>query len=224
MNATTWINIFQKSGSESPDPIRKNTSTNKCLSILLVTCIFIMINGCNGVQIKKDIEKTQDSLNCRIVWVHDRYFENDSLQKLIGYYGRKISVIFEICNTTTDPAFVPMFSDIDKTGARSTIIAKMDGKEISHINSIFYKPGKYANMTLQPNDTIRLEMWLSGFDKSSEEGGNIKDIIQKINFEYKIDSTDTNISNIMISPLKIDKGDIKYIYRSEQSIDLDICF
>lgn len=197
---------------------------NKCLIILLVTNILTMTYGCNGVQRRKDIEKTQDSLNCKIVWVHDRYFENDSLQKLKGYYGRKISVIFEICNTTTDPAFVPLFSDIDKTEARSTIIAKMDGKEISHLNSIFYKPGKYINMTLQPNETIRLEMWLNGFNKSPEEGGNIKDIIHKINFEYKIDSTDIYLSNNIISPLKIDKSDIKFIYRSEQSIDLDICF
>ena len=190
---------------------------------LFVITVSIMIYGCNGIKSRKDIKKTQDSLNCKIVWVHDRYFENDSLQKIIGYSERKISVIFEICNTTAVPVFIPMYSELDKTGAGSTIIAKINGKEIGHINSILIKPGKFVNMTLQPNETIRLEMWLYGFNKSPEEGGGIKDIIQKINFEYKIDTKDSNISSNKIPPVKIDKSDIKYIYRSEESIDLDIC-
>lgn len=150
--------------------------------------------------------------------IETNYFDNDSIQKIGGYYPARIYVIFKVVNTYPVPIYIPMRTKNDTIIKSQIIINDSSGVVKSSYAYLFSKN------ILNPNDSLYIEFVIALKDDSTQIIKKISSFAEDVQFSYEYSEKDSLNSNFTIPADIIIKKANHFImkYRDKESVNDDI--
>lgn len=151
--------------------------------------------------------------------IETNYFDNDSIQKIGGYYPARVYVTFKVVNTHTEPIYIPLRTRNDTiTKSQINILDSSDIVKSSY-------PYLYSKNILNPNDSLYFELVIRlNEDDSTQIIKKLSHFAENVQFFYEYNKSDSTISNAIIpSNIIIKKAEhFNMKYRSKETLHEEV--